>query len=291
MPLSPEIPEFLAVGHVTHDHVAGGGVRPGGAALYSASTARRLGRRAAILTSWGDDFAGQEAIQGIDAKGVGAARTSGFRNIYGERGRVQYVYSEAGDLNATDLPAHWTKAGIVYLCPVLHEVPETLAESFPDSVIGVAPQGWMRTWDGEGRIRGRRWQGFERLLARARMVIVSEEDIAGEQDLVDAFRMHAPIVIVTRAGRGATLFAGGGTLTVGAYPATERDPTGAGDCFGAAFLVRLVETGDIEEASRFAACVGACVVEQEGLAGIPSREAVESRMGRQEIACAWKRGG
>ena len=285
-----EIPEFLAVGHVTHDHVEGGKTRPGGAALYASLTAHRLGKRAAVLTSWGGDFLGRDALEGITSKVVRAPRTSTFRNVYESSGRVQHVYAAATTLTAEDLPSAWTKARITYLCPVLHEVPISIGDSFPDSLIGVAPQGWMRTWDARGRIRACRWEGFEALLDRAQMVIVSEEDIAGEPGLADVFRKHTPIVIVTRAREGAVIFAGKSTLTLGAYPARERDPTGAGDGFGAAFLVRYAETQDVEEAGRFAACVGACVVEGEGIASIPRRDEVEARMRKGRLPCAWQEG-
>jgi sugar/nucleoside kinase (ribokinase family) len=287
-PLS-ETPEFLSVGHVTHDYVESGKTRPGGAALYSSLTAHRLGRRAALLTSHGEDFAGRrEAIEGIDTKVVRAPRTSSFRNVYDGGGRFQFVYEEAAFLDAADLPANWTRARMAYLCPVLHEFRVELGEAFPDSLIGVAPQGWMRTWDETGRVRGRRWEGFERLLGRSQMVIVSEEDIANEPGVVEVFRKHVPIVIVTRAGQGARVFYGKRTLTLGAYAAVERDPTGAGDCFGAAFLVRYEETGNMEEAARFASCVGASVVEKEGIAGIPARDDVESRMRKESVCCVWE---
>ncbi len=283
-----ETPEFLAVGHVTHDFVEGGGTRLGGAALYASVTARRMGKRAAVLTSCGEDYRGREAIGDITARVVPSHRTSSFRNTHVAGGRVQYVYQEASSLSTDDLPAGWTKAHIVYLCPVLHEVPMDMAEAFSESLIGVAPQGWMRTWDAAGRIRSRRWEGFERLLDRAELVIVSEEDLGGEGGLVDAFRRRAPIVVVTQAARGAVLFAGTRTLTMGAHAAREKDPTGAGDCFGAAFLIRYAETGSIEEAGRFASCVGACVVEQDGIEGIPTREAVEGRLRKEQIPCEWK---
>ncbi len=286
-----EIPEFLAVGHVTHDHVGAGGVRLGGAALYASLTAHRLGKRVAILTSYGKDFGGREAIRGIDTKVVRGRRTSTFRNAYDADGRIQYVYGEAAPLHPGSLPATWTEARMVYLCPVLHEVPVGIAGSFSsNSLIGVAPQGWLRSWDETGRIRARRWEGSETLLGRSQIVIVSEEDVAGEQTLVEAFRWRVPILVLTRAGEGATIFAGKRVLTLGAYPARERDPTGAGDCFGAAFLVRYAETGDVEEAGRFASCVGAFVVEKEGIAGIPAREAVEERIRKAEIFCEWATG-
>jgi 1D-myo-inositol 3-kinase len=285
-PLS-EVPEFLAVGHVTHDHVESGRIRLGGAALYSSLTAHRLGKRAAVLTSLGEDFVGREAIEGIAVKVVQAPRTSTFRNVYDAGGRVQFVYEEAAFLAPGDLPVNWTRARVAYLCPVLHEFQEDMGEAFTGSVIGVAPQGWMRTWDETGRVRGHRWEGFECLLDRSQMVIVSEEDIAKQRGVVEVFRKHAPIVIVTRAGQGATIFAGKRALTLGAYAAVERDPTGAGDCFGSAFLIRYEETGSIEEAARFASCVGALVVQEEGIAGIPEREAVESRMRRERLSCEW----
>jgi sugar/nucleoside kinase (ribokinase family) len=282
-----ETPEFLAVGHVTHDHVESGEVRLGGAALYSSLTAHRLGKRAAVLTSHGEDFAGREAIEGIAAKVVRAPRTSSFRNVYDAGGRVQFVYEEAASLDAGDLPANWARARVAYLCPVLHEFRMEMGEAFTDSLVGVAPQGWMRTWDETGRVRGHRWEGFERLLDRSQMVIVSEEDIANERGVVEAFRRHAPIVIVTRSGQGATVFAGKRALTLGAYAAVERDPTGAGDCFGSAFLVRYEETGRIEEAARFASCVGGCVVEKDGIDGIPERKAVDDRMREEFVPCTW----
>src|SRR5262249_60689090 len=48
-------PDFVAIGHVTLDRF-GDTVRPGGAALFAAVTAHRLGLSAGILTSHGDDF-------------------------------------------------------------------------------------------------------------------------------------------------------------------------------------------------------------------------------------------
>jgi sugar/nucleoside kinase (ribokinase family) len=258
--------------------------------LYSSLTACRLGKRAAVLTSYGQDFVGKGALIGIVSKVVPASQTSSFRNIYGSGGRVQHVYAAAASLTAGDLPSVWRKSPLVYLCPVLHEVPMDMAEVFSNSLIGIAPQGWTRRWDETGRIRSQRWQGFEELLGRSQMIIVSEEDIREHGNLVDSFRKHTPIVIVTRAEQGALIFTGGRTLRVGAYRAEERDPTGAGDCFGTAFLIRYAETRDIEEAGRFASCVGACAVEGDGIVGIPTREVVMRRMRREKVVCNWETG-
>jgi sugar/nucleoside kinase (ribokinase family) len=277
-------PEFVAVGHVTHDLVDGR-VRPGGAALYSVLTAARLGKRAALFTSCGEDFTGSEAVRGISTRVIRAGRTSTFRNLYAEGGRVQAVYGMAGSLEVRDFPEGWKRSEIVYLCPVLHEVSMEMGGVAPDALLGVAPQGWMRTWDSEGRIRARRWKGYGNLPRAPRLLIASEKDIEGNEDLVDLFRTLTPIVVITRAERGAVMFLPGKTVEVGAYPAEEADPTGAGDCFGAAFLIRYRETGDVLEAARFASCVGSFVVEGEGIERIPVREDVFRRMEKYSLAC------
>jgi sugar/nucleoside kinase (ribokinase family) len=56
------------------------------------------------------------------------------------------------------------------------------------------------------------------------------------------------------------------------------DPTGAGDCFATAFAVRYAETESFAEAGWFAAAAGALAVEGYGLAGVPTRAAIEQRM-------------
>jgi sugar/nucleoside kinase (ribokinase family) len=54
------------------------------------------------------------------------------------------------------------------------------------------------------------------------------------------------------------------------------DPTGAGDVFSAAFLIRLAETGDPCEAARFANVAASFSIEAPGVSGIPTRRQVEA---------------
>ncbi|MBI2468198.1 MAG: hypothetical protein HYV62_10340, partial [Candidatus Rokubacteria bacterium] len=60
-------------------------------------------------------------------------------------------------------------------------------------------------------------------------------------------------------------------------PAVEVEPTGAGDVFAAAFLIRYNATGDPWDAAAFAAVAGALTVEGEGIAGVPTRERLLER--------------
>ena len=54
--------------------------------------------------------------------------------------------------------------------------------------------------------------------------------------------------------------------------------TGAGDVFAAAFLVRLHETGDPWQATRFAACAASFIVEGEAFDAAPSRARIDKRL-------------
>ena len=275
--------DFLAIGHVTHDLVDGR-IRLGGAALYSCMTALRLGKSVGIFTSYGEDYVGKGVLDGIASQVVEGSKTSTFRNLYLNRQRIQHVYGIAEYLRPETVPSLWRKARIVYVCPVLHEVTLETATLFQGCITGIAPQGWFRTWNENGQIHPCRWDGFERYLQHATMVIVSENDIAGSEDVISLFRSMVRIVIVTRAERGAVVYAPDKTFDLGAYPADEFEPTGAGDCFGASFLIRYQETGDIEEAARFASCVGSFVVEKEGIEGIPERRDVLARMESNAIS-------
>jgi sugar/nucleoside kinase (ribokinase family) len=85
-------------------------------------------------------------------------------------------------------------------------------------------------------------------------------------------------VAVTRGARGSTLYIAGEPHQIDALPAVERDPTGAGDVFAAALLVRLRETGDPLQAASFASAVAACAIEGPGARAVPTRAEALARM-------------
>jgi sugar/nucleoside kinase (ribokinase family) len=74
------------------------------------------------------------------------------------------------------------------------------------------------------------------------------------------------------------VFAEGRWREMAAFPEAEVDPTGAGDTFATAFLIRLHETGDAGEAARFAAAAASLSVGGIGAAAMPVRAEIEERM-------------
>jgi len=95
---------------------------------------------------------------------------------------------------------------------------------------------------------------------------MSREQVAGTVETI----------IVTKGGEGCDILTASGTVEVPVVLADDAvDPTGAGDVFAAAFLIRLHETGDPWEAGRFANVVASFSVEKPGVKGIPERSTVE----------------
>jgi 1D-myo-inositol 3-kinase len=84
------------------------------------------------------------------------------------------------------------------------------------------------------------------------------------------------IIAVTHAERGATVYHAGEPCRYPPRPAKQTDPTGAGDVFAAAFLVRLAETGDPCQAAPFANTVASFSIEGPGVSGIPPRQQVDA---------------
>jgi sugar/nucleoside kinase (ribokinase family) len=141
----------------------------------------------------------------------------------------------------------------------------------------------MRTWNEPlpGPVLYRPWQPTPCVLERIDALVLSIEDVRGNEALVAGYARHCALVALTRGAQGSTLFLRGVPHHIPAFPAIERDPTGAGDVFAAALLIRLCETGDPLDAARFASYVAALSVEGAGISRIPARGKIEQGLTAQ----------
>lgn len=267
-------PDYLVIGAVTKDIVPQG-YRPGGTVTYSAVTVQRLGLQAGVVTRADPtmDFS-LLTDKGIWVASGPSAQTTTFENIYiGDR-RTQYVRAVADPITPQDIPQVWRSAPIVHLGPLAQEMDEALVELFPKALIGVTPQGWMRQWDGTGKVSPKVWERAEFLLPRADVLVISEEDIGDNLRLIELYVRLARIVVVTNGWKGSTVYADGECRQLPPRSAREVDPTGAGDVYAAAYLVSLYEQGDPFAAARFANVVASFSVEAPGVDSIPTRQQV-----------------
>ncbi|MGB9596617.1 MAG: PfkB family carbohydrate kinase [Candidatus Poribacteria bacterium] len=276
--------QFLSIGHFTHD-IVGNELILGGASAYSGTTARKLGLNTGVVTAVGKDFLHYDKLCNISLFVIGEKDNSAwdyptttFENIYENGIRRQFIRGVSATICANHIPDQWCNAGIVYLCPVANEVDPSIVHKFPSSIIGASPQGWMRKWDSSGRVFPREWEEAPKVLPYIDALIMSEEDILPFPNIIDEYANMVKMLILTRGEKGSTLFYNGKVFDFPAFKVNVIDPTGAGDVFATAFLIKLKETQDPSVASVFANCVASFVVEKRGTEGIPDLEQVKSRL-------------
>lgn len=261
-------PEFVAVGHVTIDRF-GDVARPGGAALYAAITAHRMGLAAAILTSHADDFPLDALPPQIEVVSVPAHETTRFEHREEGNRRRMRVTARARPLGVSAVPEDWREAGLVMLAPVVGEVDPLIAAAFGAASIGAAAQGYLRGLGREGEIAPKAWDSADLVLDRAQAVFLSAEDVGGDLTEVVEWFQRVPVGVLTAGRDGAVLFVNGERYAVRPHRALEVDATGAGDVFAAAFMVHYHRHGDPWRAGAVAACAAALSVEGEGWSAVP----------------------
>lgn len=271
-------PEFVAVGHATVDRF-GDVTRLGGAALYAAVTAHRLGLSVGLLTSHGDDFPLDEVPPQIEVVTVPAAATTTFehREVAGEREMT--VQATARLLGEDDVPEDWAEASIVLLAPVIGEVDPRVATRFSDASLGAAVQGWLRHVGPGGLVVPCPWESPELLLGRIQALFLSVEDVRGQESEAAEWFQQVPVGVMTAGRAGALLFVNGERYTVPVGAVDEVDATGAGDVFAATFLVQYHRGGDPWEAARAATYAAALSVRGVGWSSVPDRTALARALG------------
>jgi sugar/nucleoside kinase (ribokinase family) len=270
-------PDFLVIGHLSKD-LTGDSYRLGGTAAYSALTARNLGRKPAIITSASPDLELRRSLRGIELVCIPSPATTTFVNIYEAEQRCQYIKAVAESIGADSIPPVWKQTPIVHLGPIVGEFEEDLIELFPSSIVGLTPQGYLRKWDDQGLVSPRLWTRAGRFLPTVDALIVSEDDLAGESGALRSQLGLPGVAVVTRGADGATLYHQGKAIHLAPRKTRVLDPTGAGDVFAAAFLVRLEETENPREAARFANAAASLSVEKAGIASAPERAEIEAAL-------------
>lgn len=224
--------------------IAGAPPRIGGPPWHAARALRALGVDARLVTKCGErdaiDFTRRLETLGLPFDLVVGGETTAFSFSYDEDDVRAMAVDAVGD------PWHEDElrlSGIewLYVAPLLR---------------GEIDVGWVAEerrvlLDGHGLVRvpepgPLRLDGdFDReALRHVSMLKLADEEaaVAGDVDV--------PEMIVTHGARGATV---NGVL-VEAEP-VDRDPTGAGDMFGAAYLVSRSEGADPVDAARRAAAL------------------------------------
>jgi hypothetical protein len=265
--------DYLVIGHITKD-LTPTGYQLGGSVSFAGLTARALGQRVGIVTSWGQ----QEEM--VDFENIAIANhpseySTTFENKYPPEGRRQHLHHLASNLAYYHIPESWRQARIIHLAPVAQEVEANMVRHFPDAFVYVTIQGWLRQWDSHGLVSPSEWPEAAYILSQAHAAVVSEEDVQNDQQVINAFAAACPILVVTRGANGASLFTEGNLHHIPAPQVEEVDPTGAGDIFAAAFFTHLTQNGNPIAATEFGVRLASDSVTRTGLEGVPSKEMIQ----------------
>lgn len=274
--VSLESVDYLVIGHVAHD-LTPQGPRIGGTVSFAALTARALGMKVGIVTSVGPETP-LDLLNGIPVLSQASPQSTTYENIYTDRGRIQYLRAQAERIDFGTVPESWRRASIIHLGPIANEMDSVLPNNFAPTLLGLTPQGWMRQWDTENRVSMRAWENAAPALAKANAVVISREDVNGDDELIEHMAHQTRVLAVTEGAGGCVLYWNGDRRRFHAKPVTEVDATGAGDVFAAAFFIRLFKTRDPWEAARFATLLASCSVTRVGLEGIATSQEIEECM-------------
>ncbi len=275
--------DYLVIGHITKD------LHPdhyhlGGTASYASLTAQSLGKKVGIVTSAAHDL-DLTQLADMDIALLPSRFSTTFENIQTDGGRLQTLHNRACDLYPNSIPAEWLNTPIVHLGPVANEVAPQIIDAFPNSLIGLTPQGWMRSWDKKGRVSTGEWIFDQDLIRKSSAAVLSIEDVKGNEKTIDKLASITPILVVTEGPLGSRVYWNGDLRYVKAHRHQEKDPTGAGDIFAAAFFIRFDQTKDVWEAARFATILASHSVNRVGLLGVPKKD--EIKIAEVQIVKKW----
>ena len=255
--------EFIAIGHVTID-IINGEIRPGGAAAYAALAAKRLGARVGIVTSFAHDYPFTNCLRSVEKKVIAAKTNTVFKNTYQDGKRYQQMTSIASHIRTEHLMGlNLARDAAVLYCPVTHEIKAPLVSLTPAGICGVAPQGFFRKWDCNGRVSKRKWPEASKALANADFISISQDDTPDAEKL--ARKLSENIFVITKSAEGSHIFTGSRIYNVAAEKVNVVDETGAGDVFAATFLLFLRQGLSALEAARAATHEAASTIERPGL--------------------------
>jgi sugar/nucleoside kinase (ribokinase family) len=281
---------------------------PSGAPAIFIDQVGKLGTPCAILGRVGDDDFGQLNLErlradGVDVSGIeiapGESTGSAFVR-YREDGSRVFVFNIANAACGT-LPATSHGRAIMEDCTHMHVMGTALsapglAERAMEAISVIKQRGGTLSFDPNLRpeildMPGLR-PALDRVLEQTDLFMPSGDEIflftsahTEAEAVADLLGRGVSDIVIKRGAGGASHFNAQGRTDAPPIPVEERDPTGAGDCFGGAFVSFWSAGADPETALCHANAAGARAVTRLGpMEGTSTRAELTALLGANEIA-------
>lgn len=279
---------------------------PSGAPAIFVDQLGRLGTPAAIVSRVGDDDFGRVCLDrltadGVDTSGIEVARGEATGSAfvrYRTDGTRAFVYNIAHSATGS-LALTPEVEQLIARCDHMHVMGTALsapglAQVAREAIQRITARGGTLSFDPNLRAEifgtpGLR-DALEQVLTQTHLFMPSGEEIflfTKAEDEATAVRelldRGVREIVIKRGSQGATHFSSSGRIDVAGLPVTEVDPTGAGDCFGAAFLSFSLAGFPPETALRYANAAGAFAVTRLGpMEGAATRNELDTLLAQLE---------
>lgn len=253
---------------------------PSGSAANVAAGIQRLGYTAAVLGAIGTDKFSEQIRNRLHEEGID---TSGLVNIDGTSGTIFIPVDKGGErriFNSSDAPAKLSKEHInkdiikqskfFYMCGIASE---KQLEALEEAADFAKQHGKTVIYDPTIFA----YLGFEKnkkIIENTNILLVNRTEVkllGGEEKLSGT----CPVVILKLGPEGCIVITKGERTKLDGHKISAIDTTGAGDCFAAALMAKLLESKDILKAARFANKVAAISCTKHGAMATPTLEEIE----------------
>jgi sugar/nucleoside kinase (ribokinase family) len=259
----------------------------GGTVWYAALFLAGLGRRAAVVGTGDEKIKRRLSRRGVDVRHFSVAGpVTVFENTYSAGIRKQKAWA-GGDIHRADVPQAAFDSMSLLVGPVLQEVDPEIMRTPRSGCLMLDAQGFLRQLSTAGDVILRMTPEAETALRHCDILKVDAREAAVITSIGDVetagrvlHRMGPKIVIITEGGDGALFFEGARFSRITAPEVDVVDPTGAGDVFSAAFLVRYIATGNLIAAGRFAVTAASLSTRGFGASALPSETEIFSLIKR-----------
>ena len=110
------------------------------------------------------------------------------------------------------------------------------------------------------------------------VVILSDDDIRGNEYFLEEIRRVVDHVVMTQGRRGALVYKENSEHFFPSLPVEMVDSTGAGDVFTTAYLIAYHQTQDIKYSCAYAHCAASYIIQGVGITNLPTEEMIQKRI-------------
>ncbi len=280
--------DVIVIGHITIDvNVLPWGIIEnmlGGAPTYAGFMLASLGEKVGVVSKIGEDFPDKfpplYGKFGLDTEGIYSIpeKTTIFENTYDESGkRRQTCWLLPSKISPKEIPQAYFHTRSFYVSPVGDEITPNVLETVKkkENVVMLDPQGLFRKVAEDGRVDIQKPDNLGDYLTHVDIVKIGQDEFQAfakspEETLKELVEAGPKVAILTQGEKGCVVLSDGKFSEFEGLKVEVKDLTGAGDVFGAAFLVRYLNTNDVAESAKFATAAASLKIKYKGPSGFPT---------------------